>query len=648
MAVEVFKLFGSIFVNNDEANKSIQKTDQKASGVASTMAKGAKTAAKWGSAIIGGTSAAAGGMMKMAQSSASAADTVDKMSQKIGVSRQAYQELDFICSQSGTSVDKLQGGMKSLRNAMDGDKNAEIFQNLGISLRDAEGNLRSSEDVMWDAMNALQGVADADEKAALAQKLFGKSGSDLMPLLNGQAGSIDEMKQKAHDLGLVMSDELIDSGVGLTDSLDQTKRAFSAVKTQLGGALMPIVKKFSDHLQSALPDIQSAISKLTPIVSSFLDNMLPSLFDLGEALLPKIFEAIEQLLPVFEQFATALLPVLLQFIELLTPIFVQITTDILPILVQIIQQLMPFILQIIEQLLPFLAQTLQTILPFAVQIAQTVLPVVLQIIEQLLPMFLQICQSVLPIIIGLLQQLLPPFVEIVQTLLPFFLQTFEAVMPILDLLAQTLLPLLSGLLGALTPVVSGLAEAFSDSLGKALETVSTYLEPLTTILDGLITFITGVFTGNWEEAWNGVVDIFKGIINLIPAALETMLNGAIGLLNGMIDGINTLGGWIGIDLDHIPEVELPRLRAGIDYVPNDKFPAYLDRGEAVLPANEAEAYRNAKRGGERKGEEKIINQTINITVTVDKIDRESDIDELAVLISERLADEVRRSEGVYA
>ena len=88
--------------------------------------------------------------------------------------------------------------------------------------------------------------------------------------------------------------------------------------------------------------------------------------------------------------------------------------------------------------------------------------------------------------------------------------------------------------------------------------------------------------------------------------------------------------------------------AGIDYVPNDKFPAYLDRGEAVLPANEAEAYRNAKRGGERKGEEKIINQTINITVTVDKIDRESDIDELAVLISERLADEVRRSEGVYA
>ena len=47
MAVEIFKLFGSIFVNNDEANKSIAKTDDKAKGVASTLGNGVKTAAKW-------------------------------------------------------------------------------------------------------------------------------------------------------------------------------------------------------------------------------------------------------------------------------------------------------------------------------------------------------------------------------------------------------------------------------------------------------------------------------------------------------------------------------------------------------------------------------------------------------------------------
>ena len=95
MAVEVFKLFGSIFVNNDEANASISKTNEKASNTASTFSKGIKTAAKWGVAIVGGTSAAAGGMMKFAQTTASTSDNVDKMSQKIGISRQTYQELDF-------------------------------------------------------------------------------------------------------------------------------------------------------------------------------------------------------------------------------------------------------------------------------------------------------------------------------------------------------------------------------------------------------------------------------------------------------------------------------------------------------------------------------------------------------------------------
>ena len=249
MAVEIFKLFGSIFVNNDEANRSISKTDEKASSVASTLGKGVQTAAKWGAAIVGGATVAAGGMLKMAESSASTADHVDKMSQKIGLSRQAYQELDFICSQTGTSVDSLRGGMKTLTNQMDaaakGNASAkELLDRLGVSIDDGTGKMKSQEDMLYDCLTALQGVNNQTERAALANKLFGKSGTELMPLLNSQSGSIDELKQKAHELGLVMSDELIDSGVGLTDSLDQTKRAFSAIITQLGGAFMPIIKKY--------------------------------------------------------------------------------------------------------------------------------------------------------------------------------------------------------------------------------------------------------------------------------------------------------------------------------------------------------------------------------------------------------------------
>lgn len=659
MAVEVFKLFGSIFVNNEEANKSISKTDEKASGVASTLGKGVATAAKWSAAIVGGATAAAGGMMKMAQSTASTADNVDKMSQKIGISRQAYQELDFICSQSGTSVDKLQNGMKTLRNAMTGDKNAETFKQLGVSLTDASGKMKSSEQVMWDTMSALQGVTDADQKAVIAQQLFGKSGQELMPLLNGSAGSIDEMKAKAHELGLVMSDEMIDSGVGLTDSLDQIKRAFGGVMNQLGGAFMPVVKQVADKLQDFLPYIQQAISQLTPVLTRMFEKILPVLFELGETLLPILFDAFEQLLPVFEEIVMTVLPIILDLITQLAPVISQIIQELLPLFVEFIQQIAPMVIQFVQEVLPLIVQLIQQLLPFIVQIVQQLLPFLVQVFQQILPIVTQIITTILPIIIDLLSQLLPPLLQIVQTILPIFLNLFNSIMPIIQKLTDIFLPILTNLLQGLSPILSLLAELFGGVLGEAIKNITTLLQPLFDILNNIISFIENVFKGNWEDAWNAIVEVFKGIINLIPSAIEGVINGAIWIINKMIDGINAIAGWLGVDIDHIPDVELPRLRQGIDFVPADNYPVALDYGEAVLTASEAEEYRKSKRENgaaspfnsqEDAGTDnsKTVNQTFNISVTVEKIDSDYDVDDFVERLSEQLALEVQRTEGVYA
>ena len=118
------------------------------------------------------------------------------------------------------------------------------------------------------------------------------------------------------------------------------------------------------------------------------------------------------------------------------------------------------------------------------------------------------------------------------------------------------------------------------------------IEGIMDVLGGIIDFITGVFEGNWEKAWGGIVDIFKGIINLIPTIIEAVINGAIAIINGIIWGINALTGLIGIpEIPSIPEVHLPRFKVGLDYVPEDDFPALLHKGEMVLTAEEAEAYR---------------------------------------------------------
>lgn len=283
--MKIFDLFGSIRVDTEQAEKSLSKTESGVEKVGNKLVNAGDSVSKFGGKIANvgasltkkvaaGTAAVAGGITavtKFAESASSTADKIDKMSQKIGVSRQAYQELDFICSQSGMSVDTLQAGMKTLVSSMDkaasGTKaNVEIFEKLGVSVTKADGSLRSQEDVMWETLSALQGMSNEAEKARLASQLFGKSGTELLPLLNSASGSIEEMKQKAHDLGLVLSDDTIDAGVKLTDTMDQAKRSLSAVGTTLGAELIPYVQKGAEYVIAHMPEIREGAKKIAGVI----------------------------------------------------------------------------------------------------------------------------------------------------------------------------------------------------------------------------------------------------------------------------------------------------------------------------------------------------------------------------------------------
>ena len=218
MAMEIFKLVGSIFVDSDEANKSISKTDEKAGNLGSTFLKGIGTAAKWGVGIAAAAGAGAAALGGLAVKTANATDNIDKMSQKLGISREAYQELDFICSQNGMSVDSLQSNIKKMVNVMDdaaqGTASAtEKMERLGVSVLDVNGEMKTSEEMFYETIATLQSMTNETERNALANDIFGGSYTEMIPLLNSGAESMDALKQKAHDLGLVFSDETIDSGV---------------------------------------------------------------------------------------------------------------------------------------------------------------------------------------------------------------------------------------------------------------------------------------------------------------------------------------------------------------------------------------------------------------------------------------------------
>lgn len=571
--MEIFRLFGSIFVDNEEANKSISKTEEKAEGLGTKLGNGIKTAAKWGTAIVGGATVAAGGLMAVATKTAATTDRIDKLSQKIGVSRQGFQEWEFILSQSGTDIEKLQMGMKTLVSQVDQadkgiGKGADNFARLGISVRDATGNLKDQETLFNEVMVALQNMEDGTEKARLANELLGRSGSELMPLLNGAAGSIDAMKQQARDLGLVISDDVVDAGVLFTDTMDQLKRSFGAMATGIGASVFPIVQQFAEFIIANMPMIQEVLGNVMNSLGEAVAAVLPFLMDLIQNALPPMIDLFTQIAsdilpPVITLFTDILQAVLPPLIELFTGVITTILPPLMDLLTIIIEDILPPFIQLFTDVINVILPPLMELFS---QIIDTLLP-------PLIELFSQIIDAIMPVIIELFttftEIVLPPLMqlidEIVAVILPPLLALFNE-------LAELVLPLVMTVFEAMLPVIEPIMNAIAD----------------------VIRIVLALIKGDWEEVWDGIKsffsdiwdaickvaegfgeifgEIFEGIKKVVLGVWDGIVDGIKGAINWIIDGINTfirglnkikIPDWVpGVGGKGINIKEIPRLAEG--------------------------------------------------------------------------------------
>jgi flagellar motility protein MotE (MotC chaperone) len=244
-----------------------------------------------------GVVAAVKGINNMIKSTAQLTDRIDKQSQKIGLSRKAYQEWDFVFSQFGTSVDGLQVGIKTLSTAMDeandGTKEyTELFGRLKVNIHDTNGELKDQETIFNEVFAALAGMENQTERSAIASRLLGRSATELAPALNGGADAIEELRNKAYDLGLVLDDTTVDIGVKLTDTLDQMKRAMQTASARAIEPFMGVVNDLAGSFtENAIPAIEKFLTKAfkvglsIPPIFSFMKSVVTTVLkEIGEAL----------------------------------------------------------------------------------------------------------------------------------------------------------------------------------------------------------------------------------------------------------------------------------------------------------------------------------------------------------------------------
>lgn len=286
--IEIFKLFGSVFIDNDKANQSLDSTDQKAGGVGATLGKMGGFALKAGVAV--GAAAIAGGtaMFALANKTAEAADVIDKLSERTGINREELQRWQYAAGQSGADVGKLEVGIKKLSDQMDGavhgnEAAAEAFAKIGISMDDLKN--KSQEEIFSTVMAELADMEQGAARNALGNDLLGKSYTEMLPLLNAGSKGMSDLKQRADELGIVMSEEAVMANVKFGDSLSDVKQAFGGVFMRLSNDFLPVLNRFLDWVLGHMPEIQATIQTVfgvvdtvvTKVFNVFDQNILPIL-----------------------------------------------------------------------------------------------------------------------------------------------------------------------------------------------------------------------------------------------------------------------------------------------------------------------------------------------------------------------------------
>ena len=217
----------------------------------------------WIKAII----AFAGAMTAVVFSVSKLGDSIDKGSQRMNMSAEQYQKWAYAMELSGSSIEELREGYNQMSGqisqAVNGtEESQKAFQRLGVNLKDAQGNLRSTGDIFEDVVVSLQSMDNATERTALAYKLFGESTSKLNPLLNNNSNFLKDVVRTQDALGSQMSGSLVSASAKFQDAITTMKQGWQGFKNVLGETFMPVIQKVVVWVTVAIAKISALLRVL--------------------------------------------------------------------------------------------------------------------------------------------------------------------------------------------------------------------------------------------------------------------------------------------------------------------------------------------------------------------------------------------------
>lgn len=381
--MDVFELVAKITLDSGEFDKGLGDAEGKASGFASKFGGGLATAAKVGAAgfaaVVGAGSAAVGMFASMTKSTAEYGDNIDKMSQKMGLTAQSYQEWDAVMRHSGTSMETLKTGMKTLANAAETGNKA--FEQLGITQEQIAS--MNQEELFSATISALQNVESDTERTYLAGKLLGRGATELGALLNTSAEDTQRMKDRVHELGGALSDDAVKNAARFQDSLQDMHTAIDGAKNSLASGFLPAISDVMDGIGNVVSgfNIEGGLAQIEQGVDGFIQNMnevIPRVIELAGRIIPAFASAIATNLPNIAQAGFDIIMQLGQGIANNIPNLIAKLPDIIVGIVNFITNNLPTLIQVGVQIVVGIIQGLAQAIPQLISYAPQILAMIVQ------------------------------------------------------------------------------------------------------------------------------------------------------------------------------------------------------------------------------------------------------------------------------
>jgi len=203
-----------------------------------------KNLARVGAAVVGTAAAVGGGLYALTKRAAESGDEIDKMRQRLGVGAEFLSSFGHAAELGGSNLTEFEQGLKRMArvasDATQGLATAErSWDALNITVTDSQGRLKGAEALFWEAADALSRVESETKRAALAQEIFGRSGTQLLPVLNQGTDAIQRQMAEAKRLGIVLSDEQASRAAQFIDSQTRMQAAIRGLAQTIGLELMP-------------------------------------------------------------------------------------------------------------------------------------------------------------------------------------------------------------------------------------------------------------------------------------------------------------------------------------------------------------------------------------------------------------------------